>query len=140
MNVGFIKVNVDGTISVQNRIFGMGALVWNHLGEVLVAMACKGLGAVKAEVVEAYSLLRILQWAQLFAFRRIVIESNCATIISVNISETFKVNSSLGLILLNCKALLASFESCRIQHVHRTGNAVAHELVRRALMAEVDEF
>ncbi|GKV40344.1 hypothetical protein SLEP1_g48001 [Rubroshorea leprosula] len=85
----------------------MGALARNHAGEVLAAMACKGQGAVDAEVAEACSLRRALY---------------------------------LGLILLDCKALLASFESCRVQHVRRLGNAAAHELARRAVSAEADEF
>ncbi|GKV46603.1 hypothetical protein SLEP1_g53576 [Rubroshorea leprosula] len=137
---GFIKLNVDGAISVQNRVFGMGALARNHAGEVLAAMACKGQGVVDAEVAEACSLRRALQWAHSLSFRRIVVESNCTTIVSAISNETLKMNSSLGLILLDCKALLASFESCRVQHVRRVGNAAAHELARRALSAEDDEF
>ncbi|GLT58959.1 hypothetical protein SLA2020_318120 [Shorea laevis] len=118
----------------------MGALAWNHAGEVLAAMASKGQGAVEAEVAEACSLRRALQSAHSLAFRRLVVESDCATIVSAITSETFKMNSSLGLILLDCKALLESFEYCRVQHVRRTGNAAAHELARRALTAEADEF
>ncbi|GKV34825.1 hypothetical protein SLEP1_g43166 [Rubroshorea leprosula] len=112
LDSGFIKLNVDEAISVQNSVFGMGALARNHAGE----------------------------WAHSLTFRRIVVESDCATIVSAITSETLKMNSSLGLILLNCKALLASFESCRVQHVCRVGNAAAHELAQRALSAEADEF
>ncbi|GLT42244.1 hypothetical protein SLA2020_162570 [Shorea laevis] len=118
----------------------MGALARNDSGEVLAAMACKGQEAVEPEVAEACSLRRALHWAQSLALRRIIVESDCATIVSAITSEPFNMNSSLGLILLDCKVLLASFESCRIQHVRQAGNAVAHELARRALTAEADEF
>ncbi|GLU00014.1 hypothetical protein SLE2022_174120 [Rubroshorea leprosula] len=110
----------------------MGALARNESGEVLAAMVCKGQGAVEPEVAEACSLRRALHWAQSLAFRRNIVESDCATIVSAITSETFNMNSSLGLVLLDCKALLASFESYQLQHVRRTGNAAAHELARRA--------
>ncbi|GKV48329.1 hypothetical protein SLEP1_g55153 [Rubroshorea leprosula] len=139
-DLGFIKLNVDGATSVQSAAFGMGALARNDSGEVLAAMVCKGQGAVEPEVAEACSLRRALHWAQSLAFRRNIVESDCATIVSAITSETFNMNSSLGLILLDCKPLLASFESYRLQHVRRTGNAAAHELARRALTAEADEF
>ncbi|GKV48920.1 hypothetical protein SLEP1_g55702 [Rubroshorea leprosula] len=139
-DLGFIKLNVDGATSVQSAAFGMGALARNDSGEVLATMACKGQGAAEPEVVEACSLQSSLHWAQSLAFGRIIVESDCATIVSAITSETFNMNSSLGLILLDCKALLASFKSCRLQHVRRTANAVAHELARRALTTEANEF
>ncbi|GLT38834.1 hypothetical protein SLA2020_130550 [Shorea laevis] len=118
----------------------MGALARNDLGEVLAAMVCKGQRAVELEVAEACSLWRALHWAQSLAFRRIIVEYDITTIVSAITNETFNMNSSLGLILLDCKALLASFESCWLQHVRRIGNAAAHELARRALTAKDDEF
>lgn len=42
------KLNVDGALFVQNRSYGMGALVRNHKGEMMVAMTCKGEGLLLA--------------------------------------------------------------------------------------------
>ncbi|GLT31223.1 hypothetical protein SLA2020_059750 [Shorea laevis] len=104
-DLGFIKINVDGATSVQSAAFGMGALARNDSGEVLAAMACKGQGTMEPEVAEACSLWRALHWAQSLAFGRIIVESDCATIVSAITSETFNMNSSLGHVLLDCKAL-----------------------------------
>ncbi|GLT28456.1 hypothetical protein SLA2020_033900 [Shorea laevis] len=109
---GYVKVNVDGAVSEQGHIFGMGALVRDHQGEVIVAMVCQGQGTVEAEVVEACSLRTALLWAQSLGLRRIVVEFDCATIVSAINSKTLNTNSSLGIVLLDCRALMASFVSC----------------------------
>ncbi|GKV06524.1 hypothetical protein SLEP1_g18408 [Rubroshorea leprosula] len=95
-----IKINVDGAVAEQRRVFGMGAVARDHCGEVLATMAYQGRDVAAAEIVEAY----------------------------------------LGNVLSDCKLLMSSFLHCRVKHVRRTGNAVAHELAKRALRAEGDEF
>ncbi|GLU09838.1 hypothetical protein SLE2022_266770 [Rubroshorea leprosula] len=137
---GYVKVNVDGAVSEQGHVFGMGALVRDHHGEVLAAMVCQGQGTVEAEMAEACSLRRALLWAQTLTLRRIEVETDCAAIVSAINSRTLNMNSSLGIILLDCRALMSYFVSCRLKHVRRTGNAAAHELARRALTIEADEF
>ncbi|GLT72260.1 hypothetical protein SLA2020_483830 [Shorea laevis] len=118
----------------------MGAVARDSLGEVMAAMACKGHGLVPAEIAEACSLRHALRWAQNLSFRRIIMESDCASIVTALNSSTLSFHSSLGAVLLDCKRLMASFLSCHVQHVRREGNAVAHELAKRALHAEADEF
>ncbi|GLT72259.1 hypothetical protein SLA2020_483830 [Shorea laevis] len=137
---GLIKINVDGAISDEERVHGMGAVARDSLGEVMAAMACKGHGLVPAEIAEACSLRHALRWAQNLSFRRIIMESDCASIVTALNSSTLSFHSSLGAVLLDCKRLMASFLSCHVQHVRREGNAVAHELAKRALHAEADEF
>ncbi|GKV09429.1 hypothetical protein SLEP1_g20934 [Rubroshorea leprosula] len=137
---GYVKVNVDGAVSEQGHIFGMGALARDHHGEVLATMVCQGQGAVEAEMAEACSLRRALLWAQMLTLRRIEVETDCAAIVLAINNRTLNMNSSLGIILLDCRALMSYFVSCRLKHVRRTGNAVAHELARRALTIEADQF
>ncbi|GLU05614.1 hypothetical protein SLE2022_227070 [Rubroshorea leprosula] len=50
------------------------------------------------------------------------------------------MHSAFGSILSDCRQLMSSFLFCTIQNVHREGNSVAHELAKRALHAEADEY
>ncbi|GKV42573.1 hypothetical protein SLEP1_g49956 [Rubroshorea leprosula] len=95
-----VKINVDGAIAEQHRVFGVGAMARDHCGEVLATMAYQGRVVAAAKIVEAY----------------------------------------LGNILLDCKLLMSSFLHCQVKHVRQTGNAVAHELAKRELQGEGDEF
>ncbi|GLT94950.1 hypothetical protein SLE2022_126590 [Rubroshorea leprosula] len=134
-----IKINVDGAVAEQRRVFGIGAVARDHCGEVLATMACQGRDVAAAEIVEACSIRRAMQWAQELNLGRIIIETDCASIVTA-LSNNVALNSDLGNVLSDCKLLMSSFLHCRVKHVRRTGNVVAHELAKRALRAEGDEF
>ncbi|GLT29958.1 hypothetical protein SLA2020_047860 [Shorea laevis] len=139
-DVSHVKINTDGATSGQQQNFGMGAMARDHVGNVVAAMACKGQGAMAAEIAEACSLNKALQLAQGLSFDRIILESNCANIITAMQNDSPSMNSTLGLIISDSKMLMTSFLSCRFQHIRREGNSVAHELAKRAIQAEVDEY
>ncbi|GKV08912.1 hypothetical protein SLEP1_g20481 [Rubroshorea leprosula] len=138
-DVSHVKINTDGATSGQQQNFGIGAVARDHDGNVVAAMACKGQGAVVAEIAEACSLRKALQWARGLSFDRIILESDCATIVTAMQHESPPLNSTLGLIISDSKMLMTSFLSCRVQHTRREGNSVAHELAKRAIQAEADE-
>ncbi|GLT59414.1 hypothetical protein SLA2020_322330 [Shorea laevis] len=138
-DVGHVKINIDGAISGQQQSFGMGAVARDPAGDVVAAMACKGQGAVAAEIAEACTLRKALQWARGLSFERIIVESDCVNVIAAMNNDLATLNSPLGLIIYDCKLLVTSFLSCHFQHVRREGNSVAHELAKRALHAEADE-
>ncbi|GLT48412.1 hypothetical protein SLA2020_220410 [Shorea laevis] len=100
----------------------MDAVARDSLGEVMAAMVCKGQGLVPTEIAEACSLRHALRWAQNLSFRRIIMESDCASIVTALNSSTLSFHSSLGAVLLDCKRLMTSFLSCHVQHVRREGN------------------
>ncbi|GLT25899.1 hypothetical protein SLA2020_009990 [Shorea laevis] len=75
---GLIKINVDGVISDEECVHGMGVVARDSLGEVMAAMVCKGQDLVPIEIAKACSLLQAL-------------------------SSTLSLRSSLGAVLLDCK-------------------------------------
>ncbi|GLU21284.1 hypothetical protein SLE2022_374300 [Rubroshorea leprosula] len=117
----------------------MGAVARDHHGDVLATMACQGKDVVVAELVEAHSVRHALRWANELNLGKIIIETDCASIVTALLSD-IALNSELGNILSDCKSMMASFPYCHVQHTRRTGNAVAHELAKRALQAEGNEF
>ncbi|GKV39597.1 hypothetical protein SLEP1_g47348 [Rubroshorea leprosula] len=123
-------------MTVKQRMFDSGTVARNSLGDVLAAITSKGNGLLLAEESEACSLQKALQWATDLMFDNIVVEVDCASMVTAINSGTHSLNSNLGTNLLDSHNLMASFTTCRLQHVHRRGNSVAHELARRALQPE----
>ncbi|GLT45633.1 hypothetical protein SLA2020_194520 [Shorea laevis] len=136
----YVKINIDGALSSQTRVSGMGAVARDSSGEVLAALACKGPEVVVAEIAEVCSLRKALRWAQELSFRKVIMETDCASIVTAINSTIPNVHSALSPVLSDCRQLMSSFLSCTVQHVHREGNSVAHELAKRALHAEADEY
>ncbi|GLT25951.1 hypothetical protein SLA2020_010490 [Shorea laevis] len=125
-------------ICAQRELYGLGAVGCDSSGEVIPAMMSKGYGRTSAEESEACSLRKALRWARDLMIDTVVVETDCASIVTAINGDTLSLNSNLGFIILDCKHLMASFTICRLQHVGRSGNSVAHELARRALQAEGD--
>ncbi|GLT44407.1 hypothetical protein SLA2020_183090 [Shorea laevis] len=99
-------------------------------------MMSKGQGLISIEESEAGSLWKPLKWVNDLMFSKIVVETNCASIVPTINSDNQPLNSNLGHILLDCKTLMASFTICHLQHVRCSGNSIAHELAKRALHAK----
>ncbi|GLT25967.1 hypothetical protein SLA2020_010650 [Shorea laevis] len=68
----------------------------------------------------------------------VVVQTDCASVVTAINGNTLSLNSNLGYIILDCKHFMASFTICHLQHVRHSGNSGAHELARRALQAEDD--
>ncbi|GLU09744.1 hypothetical protein SLE2022_265880 [Rubroshorea leprosula] len=112
---GTIKINVDGAIAEQRQVFSMGAVARDHHGNVLAAMACQGKDVVVAEFAEAHSVRHALRWANEHNLGKIIIETDCASIVTALLSD-IALNSELGNILSDCKSMMASFPYCHVQH------------------------
>ncbi|GKU89382.1 hypothetical protein SLEP1_g3524 [Rubroshorea leprosula] len=134
------KVNVDGALFQNSKEFGVGAVVRDCNGEVIAAMSCRRQGTLRVEAVEAYGLRGALQWAYELGLRKIIVECDCAVVVQWLGSQHAVLLSELGGVLADCKGLMDRFNECRVQHVRRAGNQVAHELARRAEYIAGDEF
>ncbi|GLU03825.1 hypothetical protein SLE2022_210010 [Rubroshorea leprosula] len=77
-----VKINIDGAISAHQRAYGMGAIARNSLGEVVATMACQGQGPVCTEIFEACCLRKALQWAHELSFEKMIMESDCARLVT----------------------------------------------------------
>ncbi|GLU20986.1 hypothetical protein SLE2022_371560 [Rubroshorea leprosula] len=124
----------------HSKEFGVGAVVRDCNGEVIAAMSCRRQGTLRVEAVEAYGLRGALQWAYELGLRKIIVECDCAVVVQWLGSQHAMLLSELGGVLEDCKGLMDRFNECRVQHVRRAGNQVAHELARRAEYIAGDEF
>ncbi|GLT91732.1 hypothetical protein SLE2022_096050 [Rubroshorea leprosula] len=133
-------MNVDGALDEQSGVYGMGAVIPNEQGQVIAAMASKGNGYFPAAVVEAYSVKKALSWVAELGLRGVEVESDAACVVSAVSAIDRGGLSELEMIFDDCRMLLSSLDDCSVRHVRREGNSVAHELAKRALTNEDDEY
>ncbi|GLU12688.1 hypothetical protein SLE2022_293500 [Rubroshorea leprosula] len=95
----------------------MGAVTRNSSKEAVAAMARKGPGAACTEITEACCLRKVLQWACALSFEKVIKKFDCTILVTASNSHVSALNSNLGIVLLDCNLLMASFIDCRIQYV-----------------------
>lgn len=66
---------------------------------------------------------------------KLIVESDCLTIVE-SISSMELPNSELGNIILDIRALMSHFLTCKIQHGNKNCNYAAHKLARNAWSVE----
>ncbi|KAG8647881.1 hypothetical protein MANES_09G121201v8 [Manihot esculenta] len=105
---GWIKVNIDASLSLQRDSVGFGCVIRNDDGSF-----------VAAKVGSFYSQMDA-KCAETMAFREVlVISVNCVLLDDL---------SYFGLLIQDCKLLLSSYEKAKCVFVYRSANDIAHIL------------
>lgn len=133
---GSFKLNIDGAIFANLQVNGMGAIMCDRKGEMLLVVS-----SIKEKVfqdLKTVECLAILRGLQLYLNLRIAcltIESNCQLI--VNQLQSLNCSSSIfGNILLNIRGLMSLFSSCNIQFASKNCNQASHKLAHFAWNVE----
>jgi hypothetical protein len=128
---GIFKANSDANLSVHGR-WGIGAIIRNEEGLVMLAATCNVAGNQDPLTAEAYSLLSAMQISVEGGFRNMQFESDSESLIR-KVKEDNKIDRSyLGLILQEIRMLQSSFDMCLFSFAHRASNTVAHSLAHLA--------
>jgi ribonuclease HI len=80
---------------------------------------------------EALGLLEALKWLQQFTSQCIHIEMDCLQVIQ-SLKGKQSHDTEFGSIIKCCKHLLDSSQNCKVSHIRRQANRVAHELAQVA--------
>ncbi|KAG8635353.1 hypothetical protein MANES_16G025050v8 [Manihot esculenta] len=117
LSEGWMKVNVDASISPSLDFMGLGVVVRDSYGEFVAAKAWLYPGFFSAKNAEAISIVEVLSWIKSEA-----INSLC-----------FAVRSSFGLIVSDCKSPLSEIVDTKCCFSYRSTNVIAHLLATGAL-------
>ncbi|GLT61682.1 hypothetical protein SLA2020_343710 [Shorea laevis] len=131
LDLQFYKFNVDGAPFTRQNSYGMGAVIWNERGKVVLVMRYKGQGSLSGDEVEVCSLWKAIQWAYEGGFRNLIAERDCVGLVNKVNSSVLTYNIKFGGILCDCRVWLSQFHSSKVQYVKRKGNRIAYELTRR---------
>ena len=123
------KANFDGAWFNESEEAGIGVVVRNSAGQVLVALAEKIKKPHNVDYLEMMAARREVIFAQEIGLQQCQFEGDSETIIkALKAGDMF--SSSFGhLVIVN------SFSSFSLSHIVRQGNAMAHALAERAYLS-----
>ncbi|CAI9762880.1 unnamed protein product [Fraxinus pennsylvanica] len=132
----FLKLNVDGATFHHLHEAGVGIVLRDQTGTVLMAASKGEWEVADPEMIEFLAVLRGLQLVMSMGISRLVIESDCLFVVSqLNDEESISL-LPWGSIIADIRCLLSAFLDVKICHVNRLGNGIAHELARHAWEVE----
>lgn len=114
------------------KVWDLWTVVQVHDGKIFLAGSKSIWGCLGVEEVEARAVLCVLQVAQEFDLRSIIIESDCKLVIDALLRK-FKTNFIIQSIIDNCLALASSFVSFSFCFCPRGCNGVTHRLASWAM-------
>lgn len=132
---GWVKVNTDGAFILQSREAGVGVIIRDHTGKVLISSWTLLRSCASAEEAEALALrdgIRLLvEWVRLLA----ILELDCANLVS-GLAASARDRSPLWCTLLEVKAMLALAQDYKIVKIPCEANRVAHCLAHYAIRSK----
>ncbi|KAM6564036.1 hypothetical protein CsatB_024034 [Cannabis sativa] len=136
-NMFGLKFNVDAAVNPISKVLGVGAIVKNHKGEVIVAMSKPVQGCFISDEIEAKTLFHALNWISQLALPVTLGEADALRVSNFLNHEIWDLSCFSNLIF-DVHCLLSSFPSIVISHVKRSANQTAHGLAKHALGLDVD--
>ena len=126
-----VKANFDEGVFSQDGLVGIGIIIRNEQGLVMVALSQQIPLPTSVEMVEVFAARRALVFAKELGFDKVIVEGDFASTIT-SINGGHMDHLALGHVLLDIKCLFSSFSYISVKHINREGNCVAHKLARWA--------
>ena len=125
------KLNFDAAIFTDVGCSGVGAIIRNERGEVMLALSAKGPSAQDSEEAEMLACRKALEFAIDVGISDLIIEGDNVSVMRVVASNCLD-GSRLGNVLEDIHCLASALRWCSVSCVKRTANSVAHSLARFA--------
>ena len=125
------KLNFDAAVFNDIKASGIGDVIRNDLGEIMVSMSAKGPQVADSEEAEILACSRALEMAVDSGFSDLIVEGDNASVMK-NIAGPCPRFSRFGHLYEDIHCLVSGLRSNSIQFVHREANRVAHSLARYA--------
>jgi hypothetical protein len=124
---GTVFVNVDKATFASTRKMGVGIVVRDHNGNIIVACGEQINEVIIPEMVEALAIRRAISFSLDEGFSRVIIGLDCLVV--QRIGSSMSDRSLCGPVIEDVK-LAKSLESCVFHHVYGVLNVAAHNLAR----------
>ncbi|KAH9649685.1 putative reverse transcriptase/RNA-dependent DNA polymerase [Citrus sinensis] len=130
--VGYYKVNVDAAVHTEQQLTGLGVVIRNPQGQVIVAVVKSTKFQDNVTAAEAEAVKWGLEIALEARLAAVIIETDCIEVTNLANSKT---NSRKEIVwtISDIHSYKEKFQSLSIQHVPRCCNNCAHSLAKRAL-------
>uniref|UniRef100_A0A803Q0T2 Reverse transcriptase n=1 Tax=Cannabis sativa TaxID=3483 RepID=A0A803Q0T2_CANSA len=128
-----IKINVDAALFERNRSYGFGLVARDSNGLLLEGCTTLVYGVVEPVLAEVLGIKEALSWVKEAKWQNVILESDCLCAVQA-IRSSLDMISTFGLIVKDCKNLLASLINVSISFVKRSANLVAHSFGKAAIL------
>nr|XP_023901140.1 uncharacterized protein LOC112012993 [Quercus suber] len=125
------KLNFDVAIFFGLEKFGIGTIIRNDKGEVMVGMSTIGLIVDTSEEAKLLACRRSIEFAVDAGFTRLVIERDNSNVMQA-ISSVAVNYSFLGNVVDDIRCLMSGLQWATTSKIRRGGNKVAHALAQHA--------
>ena len=130
--LGLCKINVDGALSHTKKLAGIGVVIRDHRGRILVALCRKIRAQLGVLEVEAKAYETDMLSARHLGLMDGVLERD-SLIISNALKGVTEPPTSVAAVVEGIHALGSILGVVHYSHVRRNGNQLAHILARQAL-------
>ncbi|XP_042974894.1 uncharacterized protein LOC122306534 [Carya illinoinensis] len=128
---GSLKINIDGAIFDDFNKAGVGVVLRDQAGRVLVACSKSEPAVPNPEIIEATAMLRGLQFGLQWGTSKVLMETDCLFLVKALNSHSENL-TEFAYVLAEIKRLMLYFQEISFVHVSRQGNNVAHCLAKYA--------
>ncbi|XP_024033533.1 uncharacterized protein LOC112095662 [Citrus clementina] len=127
-----LKINVDAAVHAESQMAGLGAVIRNSQGQVVVA-AVKSINFQgDVSIVEAKAVQWGLEVASKASFTNVIVETDCSMV--ANLANNKVSNKTeIWWTIAEIQSSRQDFQSIDFQHVPRQCNTSAYSLAKRAL-------
>ncbi|KAE8797545.1 Ubiquitin carboxyl-terminal hydrolase 2 [Hordeum vulgare] len=127
--VGWLKVNTDAAFVASSGESGIGYIIRDYMGRLLRAESVKLLAYASVEEAEACACVTGLKAALTLGNGKIIVESDCAAVISNILSRATPLVAWREHYILT-RELLQTRPDIVFRKIGREGNKRAHELAK----------
>jgi ribonuclease HI len=137
--MGWVLVNWDAALQKDRGLVGLGVLLRDHTGKMIMAKSLTQKGYLCPAEVESLATVTATQICRSWGIDRVLFVGDAKVV--VNAINNGEAKSSLqNPILQDLYTYLQEFSTWRIAYCSRVMNKPAHELVRMATEREMDEM
>ena len=123
------KLNFDAVVFSDINCSSVGAIVRNHVGEVMASMSAKGEYVHNSDEAEVWACRKALEFAMEAGFSNLIIEGDNSNVMRA-LSASAVNNSLYRHVVDDIRAYLSGWQFVGLSCVKREGNMVAHSLTR----------
>ncbi|KAK2650302.1 hypothetical protein Ddye_017791 [Dipteronia dyeriana] len=136
---GMVKLNTDASVKEGHNLIGLGMVLRDNRGRVLVAASKTVQGNFSAEIGEILALREGLGLAKQHGLFRCWVELDVANVVAA-INDPKSTGSLAGFILDDVKAPCEEVQVSKCQAISRSGNTLAHNLTSVAVSTGRDRM
>ncbi|XP_040999440.1 uncharacterized protein LOC121245502 [Juglans microcarpa x Juglans regia] len=113
----FLKLNVDGVVFSDLRKPGIGMVLRDSHGNVVMAATVSGNAMNDPTIIELFAIFKGLQLCLPLAIPKLIVESNCWLVVQ-ELQDAQESSLADGNLIMEVKGLLSLFQEVRMEHVN----------------------